>query len=135
MSKTCSSEQKTEFNVSRAYTRGEQQAMVRAGLRCQICNARGKLFSHWRINNHADDATSDVLVLCRSCSELAQVCKRKRTRKRCVCVLRLLCLITLNGVATTVILALASFLSHLFFLLCMTGIVAVFLLVWLEQYW
>jgi ABC-type uncharacterized transport system permease subunit len=57
-----------------------QQAIVAAGLRCQICNRRGNLLFHNRTDSKSGLDLSDVLALCAECYELAQMRKQLQGR-------------------------------------------------------
>ena len=58
------------------YTRDEQEALIRAGFRCQVCNGGKPLLFYTRTTGSVDPA--DGLVLCEDCYDLAQIGKQSR---------------------------------------------------------
>ncbi len=109
-----------------------QKILVKAGLRCQICHASGRLLCHTRLDG---DLERNALALCKDCYKLAQIGKRKNMYSRIVHLFHFACLITLS-LATFVMIALLTYrLPLLLLLLCVGCIYAVLLLERLSKHW
>ncbi len=111
------------------------QALVRAHFRCQICNASARLKAHVRVGERENAPACDMLVLCESCYDLAQLGKRKRMQSRVGHALRLTCLLSLFLGTIIAIDLLGRLLPAPLFLLSLVCLYTVFLLEYLSTRW
>lgn len=115
--------------------RDEQEAMVKAHMRCQICNAPGKLKCHSRTRWHRGNELSDLLVLCENCYQLAQIRKRNSRQSRALCLLLSVCCVFLYAYIALIVFTLARLLPTPLLALASSGIYAALLLKMLSRHW
>ncbi len=69
-----------EYLDSPAWQSKRQEALSRAGHKCQLCGSTGRLDTHHNTyERFRNEAPTDLVVLCRSCHEIAD--KRRKSER------------------------------------------------------